>query len=206
MRKDDLFALRDRVLKGVAPGIQKKHLPVPQPDSRLYPQDVEGELFWVDRLTYPSEWPHTGYGDASPPVPGLRYEAWYFQKRETCLLALLCEDRPALRPLIDALAPAFKTLVEDGKFARRYRSLEDRSAEAGLILRVEPNSRGIWRTAPLNEEKLVKALETLVVDTHPMMSQAMQRADPNEELPAAFKAAIGERDPLEELQARFNRR
>jgi hypothetical protein len=206
MRKDELLTLRDRVLKIIEPVIRKKHLPIPQPDARPYPQDVEGELFWVDRLTYPGKWPHTGYGDASPPVPGLRYETWYFQKRETCLLALLCEDRPVLEPLVQSLTPTFKAFVEDGKYARRYRTVEDRSPEASLILRIEPNSRGIWRSAPLHEEKLAKALETMVMDTYPSVSQAVKRADPNGELPATFKAAIGMRDPLEELQARFNRR
>lgn len=204
MRKEEIQKLRDGVLRGIAAGIEKKRIPAPAPDARLYPQEVEKELFWVDRLTYPGAWPHTGHGAASAPVPGLRYEVWYFQKRDTALLALLCEARPPLGPLLNALESVFTSFVEDGKYARRYRPVPERSPEAELIRQISPNSRGIWRSAPVSPEKLAKALEMLVVDTQPAVQKAVQAADPDGSLPAEFAASVEERDPLAELQARFN--
>ena len=206
MRKDEILALRERTLQDLAAGLEKKRVPVPQPDSRLYPQDVDGELFWIDRLGYPDRWPHTGYGDAPAPVPGLRYEVWYFQKRETCLLALLCETHPALASLTGALEPLSAAFVEEGRYARRYRPVTDRSTEGDLILRIASRSRGIWRTAPLaSDEKRVKALETLITDTHPAVTKILEATDPDGQLPNQFRAAVSDRDPLAELQARFNR-
>ena len=69
---------------------------------------------------------------------------------------------------------------------------------------MEPNSRGIWRTAPQSEEKLAKALETLITDTYPPIQKAMKSVDPEAHLPQRFREAVEERDPLAELQARFN--
>lgn len=203
MRKEEIQKLRENVLRGITAGIEKRRITVPQPDSRLYPQEIDRELFWVDRLSYPGAWPHAGHGSAAAPVPGLRYEVWYFQKRETALLALLCGERPALSDLLNALEPTFAALVTEGKYARRYRNVSDRSPESDLILRVEPNSRGIWRAAPQNEAKLTQALETFVIDTYPPVHKRVAALDPDGRLPQQFQSEIEERDPIAELQARF---
>lgn len=204
MRKEEILRLRDRVLPGIIDGLAKKHIPMPEPDARLYPQEVDGELFWIDRLSYPGVWPHAGHGAAPSPAPGLRYEVWYFQKRETVLLTLLCDAHPALEPLVRALEPVFTAFEKDGKYAKRYRSVRDRSPEAALLLRVEPNSRGVWRAAPVSEEKLVKALEIFITDTYSPVQKAVQSADPDGRLPGALSQAAVERDPLAELKAKFN--
>jgi hypothetical protein len=205
MRKEEILSLRQRVLARLADGLAKKRAPVLQPDSRLYPQDLEGELFWIDRLSYP-EWPHVGHGDASFPSPGLRYEVWYFQKRDRVLLALLCEARDVLNALMAVLSPLFAAFEKDGKYAGRYRSAARVSDLSSYLPRIGPTDSGIWRDAPLQEEKLTKALETLVTDTYPALAQAMGKADPESRLPERFRDAVSERDPLEELRSRFNAR
>ncbi|MBW3625207.1 MAG: hypothetical protein KY468_17555 [Armatimonadetes bacterium] len=206
MRKDDILKLRERVLRGIAAGLARKHVPAPEPDARLYPQEISGENLWVDRLSYPDAWPHTGHGSASLPLPGLRYEVWYFQKRDSVLLALLCENRPVLDGLVAVMEPLFTEFVKDGRYARRYRPVSDRSPEAELLLQVVPGSIGIWRSAPLSEEKLAKALETLILDTYAPVQKALLAADPDGSLPRQYQEAVEERDPLAELRARFNRR
>jgi hypothetical protein len=200
-----MLALRQRILKAATSGVERKHLAMPTPDARPYPQEVDSELFWVDRLSHPGHWPHTGYGDAPAPVPGLRYEVWYFQKREACLLTLLQEAHPALADLTPEMDRLFLAFVEEGRYAKRYQPVPARTPEAELILRVAPNSHGIWRSAPIAEEKLAKALETLITDTQPAVTKLLTQVDPSHSLVARLREAVAERDPLAELKARFGK-
>lgn len=206
MRKEEIMALRERVLREAAKELERRHLPPLRPDPRLYAHEAERELLWIDRLVPSDAWPHAGYGGAGGALPGLRYEAWYFQKRETVLLALVCSGRPVLEPLASALAPVWRAFVEEGRYARRYRSIDDRSPDASLIAGMEPGSQGIWRGAPQSEAKLAAALGTLVSDTYSRVNQIVRSVDPGCRLPEQYREAAEQRDPIGELQARFGQR
>jgi hypothetical protein len=206
LRKDDALKLRRRVQKRLTEELEKKRIPVPQPDSRFYAQESDGELFWIDQLSYPGAWPHVGFGEADIPSPGLRFEAWYFQKREESLLALICEETDALNAVSEALKPVFQALAKDGKYAGRYRSLSEKAEEPELIMRVARSGAGVWRAAPCQEEKLLRALALMVTDAYPAVQKAVEAADPNRETLGRLKETAESKDPLLELQARFNSR
>ena len=205
MRKEEILALRDRVLREAANGLERKHLPPLCPDPRLHAHDADREVIWIDRLVPSDRWPHAGSGGPGGALPGLRYEVWYFQKRETALLALLCSGRPVLAPLASALAPLWKAFVEEGRYARRYRSIDDRAADAALIAAMDPGGRGIWRPAPQSDAKLAAALEARVVDTCSRIDEALRAVDPDGRLPEQWREAVEERDPVAELKERFGR-
>jgi len=212
MKKDDALKLRDRLLLALNTALVDLHLPELQEDGKLYHEEVAGENRWAMRLSRQGVWPHVPAGAGIVATPGLRYEVWFFQKRDELWFGLVCPRSRLLAPTRDALKPWWKTWVESGTYARRYKPLDP------VWLRSYPDSDGVWRSAPADdkfEKNTLSPLLTLVRDTLPGIEKALAPVTSASSvsegasgeaptLAEAFQQAAAARNPLQELAAHFN--
>ncbi|MFP5500996.1 MAG: hypothetical protein ACLGIN_00815 [Candidatus Sericytochromatia bacterium] len=193
MKKDDALALRER-LRALA----AQQAPELADDGKLYHDEVDGTARWAQRLSRPDAWPHLGPDGDRPACPGLRYEVWFFQGKaadETVWLMALVDEAHGLEPLARHLAPTFKTLIEGGKYARRYQALP------ALVTRFHPGTTGICRQVPV--KKLDEAFKQLLTDTIKPIASAFSAWEGAPSASAAFAEACASFDPLAALKKRF---
>ena len=193
MKKDDALALGDRLAEAARQAAEKAGYAGLSADLKRVHDEVDGVGRWALRLALPS-WPH------QPKAPGLRLEAWLFQGKpkpdeEALLLVVDAGLDDALRRKV--LEPAFKELVEGGKFARRYKPLEP------LVLRFYPHAAGAMRRAPAAvPAKLEAAWVQLVTDALKPLAAALDAWDPDG-LKRAARGEAGPADPMEALRKKF---
>lgn len=196
MKKDEVLKRRDEVLKTLNERLEALGWTPLVDDGKLYHDEMEGEGRWVQRLSRAS-WPHVAKFQGPNVTPGLRYELWYYQRQSVVWVGLVWPLHPTLEGLNKALDPQLKEWLASGKYAKRYRPLE------GSWHRLYPKTLGICRALPI-DGKLEEGLEQLCRDTLPELDRILAQVDPDQTLPAQFKAAADARNPMAELASKFN--
>lgn len=174
MKKDDALQIREKVLVQVAELTTRYNLPLLTEDGKLYHAELDGENLWMQRFSRPGVWPHVRAGEAPVVKPGLRYEMWYFAKREEVVVALLLGRGKAIDPLYPLLKPLFTEFVEEGRYARRYTLPDD------VMRKVHPAQPGVMRRVPLKkDEKRYEVFEQLLRDTAERLNNVVLTHDPS---------------------------
>jgi len=132
-------------------------------------------------------------------IAGLRYEAWFAQGKhdDDLVIMLVCSEAKGLDGLRAALAPAFKELVEGGKYARRYKPLDS------LVEKFYPGVIGVGRRIPLQPAKAEAGLVQLMQDSLKPIDAVVRAWDPTGERAHDFQAAAADVDPLAALKRKF---
>lgn len=198
MKKDEALSWRERVLAQALETARKQGFEALAEDGKLYHDEIDQVGRWAQRFSLAGRWPHAGAGAEHPACPGLRYEVWYFAgkaKEETALLLVLAEPSRGLEPLCKHLAPTFKTLVEGGKYARRYTKLEP------LVTRFYPEAVGVGRRVPL--AKLTAGWSQLLEDSLKPLDAAFAQWDGAEGASERYMAECAAYDPLAALRQKF---
>jgi hypothetical protein len=195
MKKDDAIAIRERLAVAGVKAAAKAGYDL-EDDGKLRHDEVGDLSRWALRMAPASSWPHR------PDLPGLRFEAWFFagkprpEEEVLLMLVLAGEDLPPA--LAQAMAPAFEELVQGGKFARRYRPVDN------TVTRFYPRAIGIVKHAPTVISKLEAAWIQLVSDAYKPVQAALRTWDPDGKL-LKHVAATNAQDPFEALGRKFSK-
>ena len=201
MKKDDALKMREKVLTQVAELTSRYNLPSLAEDGKLYHDEIDGENLWMQRFSRPGVWPHIRAGEASLVKPGLRYEMWYFAKREEVVVALLLGRGKAIDPLYPLLKPLFTEFVEEGRYARRYTQPDD------VMRKVHPAQPGIMRRVPLKkEEKRYEVFEQLLRDTAEKVDITLRTLDPESRFATAHLEECRATSPTRALLDQFGKK
>ena len=201
MKKDDALDLRERLRAAALQTAQRLGVDALSDDGKLYHDELDGVARWAQRLSVSGRWPHQSVEAGQAAHPGLRFEVWYFagKKDEELLMLALCASDQGLEGLQTQLAPTFKTLIEGGKYARRYKALEP------MVTRFYPGVTGVGRRAPLQPAKAEAAIQQLIEDALKPIDQAVAAWDTSGGAADAFRDAASAYDPLAALKAKFGK-
>lgn len=198
MKKDDAMALRERLRSQALATAAKAGFPQLEEDGKFYHDEISDQARWAQRLSLKGRWPHLASSEGQPACPGLRYEAWYFPgkaQEETVLFMIMVEPSNGLEDFQKHLAPAFKELVEGGKYARRYQPLEP------VVQKFYAGATGVCRRAPL--AKAEAFWTQLIEDSLKPLDAAVDKYEGS--VVADFEAACATYDPLAALKAKFGK-
>ncbi len=183
-----------------------------QDDGKLYHHALDERAFWTQRLAVPHQWPHRG-SCAEGVQPGLRLEVWYFQGRgtpnaqkgdsqsEIVWLLGLCAAHEALAELDDCLTDTWLHLLESGKYAKRYVSLDP------FVKRIYPGCTGVMRTIAVEPNKrFEEGVAVFFQDLVPLLSSAAHKWDPDGHRREQFLSGAVDEDPFEKLRRNFGKK
>lgn len=172
MKKIDALEWYDRILRAATSLSEQRALGAVQHNGRLVFDELEDEACWAGRWALDS-WPFVPDQSEQPTRPGLRFEVWFRPGRNADIpitLMLLCAGEPALAPLRTHLSSVWNELLKSGKTAGRYQSVEQLDK---LALRFDGGAQGIGRHVSADWRKVEPALERLMLDTHKVVSSAV---------------------------------